>query len=190
MDPLFFSSAAEFRAWLEKNHERATELEVGFYKKHTKRATMTWSQSVDVALCFGWIDGIRRRIDDDRYQIRFTPRRSGSIWSAVNIQKMAELEQAGSMTDAGRQAFDKKTVARSKVYSYERENASLAPDYEREIEKNKQAMVFWRELSKSRKRATSHWVMSAKKEETRQRRLKILIESAEQGQVIPMLRRN
>ena len=150
---------------------------------------MTWSDSVDQALCFGWIDGIRRRVDEDRYQIRFTPRRPGSIWSKVNIEKMAKLEESGEMTDAGRKAFEKKSVERSKVYAYERERAELAPEYRRQIEKNKKAAAFWSELSGYKKKTTTHWVMSAKKEETRQRRLKVLIESAEQGLVIPSLRR-
>ena len=121
----YFETPAAWRAWLKSNHRNAKELHVGFFKKHASTPSITWPESVAEALCFGWIDGLRKRIDDDRYVICFTPRKRGSIWSAVNMRLMKELEAAGRMTAAGRAAFDARTEAKSRVYSYERANAAL-----------------------------------------------------------------
>lgn len=188
-DPRFFVHARAFRRWLEKNHDKKTELWVGYYKKGTGEPSLTWPESVDQALCYGWIDGLRRSIDEESYKIRFTPRKPRSNWSAVNIAKMKKLKKAGLVTPAGWAAYDKKSVERSKVYSYERETAELSAAFERKIRANRKAWRFWQDLAPHARKATIQWVMSAKKEETRLRRLGILIESAEAGLRIPPLRR-
>jgi len=132
VEPTFFATPAGFRDWLEVHHADAPELLVGYYKKGSGRASMTWPESVDEALCFGWIDGIRRRIDDERYSIRFTPRRARSVWSAVNIRRAGELIAEGRMTPAGLAAFEARDEARSAIYSYEqRHKAKLDPEQER-----------------------------------------------------------
>ena len=185
---LFFKDAKTFRRWLERNHHKQTELWVGYYKKGTGRPSLTWPESVDQALCYGWIDGIRKSIDQQSYRIRFTPRKPRSIWSAVNIAKMQKLKKAGLVTPAGLAAFDKKSIERSRVYSYERETAELSEEFERKIRANKKAWRFWQDLSPYARKATTHWVTSARKEETRLRRLAVLIESAEAGLKVPSLR--
>ena len=186
----YFKTPADFRRWLERNHAKQSELWVAYYKKATGKLSMSWSESVEQALCFGWIDGIRKKIDDQSYKIRFTPRKPRSIWSAKNIATVEKLKQAGLMTPAGLAAFDENSVERSKVYSYERERAELTEEYERQIEKNKKAWAYWqKEIPPYAKKASTHWVMVAKKEETRQRRLGILIESSAQGLLVPPLRR-
>src|SRR5688572_3290904 len=131
MKPTFFSQPSEFRKWLEKHHEKDTELVVGFYKVGTGKPSMTWSQSVDQALCFGWIDGVRNSIDDDSYSIRFTPRKSSSIWSAVNIDKVKELTEKGLMHKTGLDAFNKRKDSRSRIYSFEKSEVAFSPSFER-----------------------------------------------------------
>ena len=185
----FFTSQKELRKWFEKNHKKETELFLGYYKVHTKKPSVTWPQSVDEAICFGWIDGIRKSIDENSYYIRFTPRNPKSIWSAVNIEKFDRLSKAGLVHKKGMEAFDKKTIEKSKIYSYERKNAKLSKDYENEIKKNKKAWEYFNKLPPSAKHTTIHWVMSAKKVETQKNRLKILIESSEQNLKIPLMRR-
>lgn len=185
----YFRSAGEFREWLESHHQEADELWVGYFKKGTGEDTMTWSESVDQALCFGWIDGLRKRVDDRRYKIRFTPRRSGSIWSAVNLRKMEQLEEAGLMTDAGRAVFSRRTEERSRVYAYERETAELASEFLAQLEADAEAWKFWQSLGSYNAKAMTHWVMSAKRESTRRRRFVQLLENSKQGQLIPSLRR-
>ena len=133
-EPIFFKTPAEFRAWLEANHETSTEVIVGFYKKASGKPSMTWPEAVDQALCFGWIDGIRRSHGDDAYTNRFTPRREGSNWSAINIKRVGELNESGQMTPAGLKVFEARTDARSAVYSYEQERAAAALDAEQERE--------------------------------------------------------
>lgn len=180
MKPIFFASPAEFRKWLKKYHQKETELLVGFYKKNTGKPTMTWSESVDQALCFGWIDGVTRSIDEDSYCIRFTPRKKTSIWSAVNIKKVGELTKSGQMTSAGQAAFDLRSEKRSGVYSHENENVALSKNYERLFRKNKIAWNFFNKQAPSYKKVMIHWIMSAKQEKTRLSRLEKTISFSEQ----------
>lgn len=191
MNLMFFPTGAEFYQWLATNHDKVDELWVGYYKKHTGIPSITWPESVDQALCFGWIDGIRKRIDEQSYKVRFTPRRPKSMWSAVNIKRVEELKTEGLMMPAGLAAYEKREEKKSKVYSYERKNAKLSDEYEAQIRANEKAWDYYEQrLAHSYKKASIHWIMSAKKEETRQRRLNILIQSCEEGQKIPPLRRN
>jgi uncharacterized protein YdeI (YjbR/CyaY-like superfamily) len=186
---LFFRTQKDLRKWFEKNYETEKELLLGFYKVHTKKPTVTWSQAVDEAICFGWIDGIRRSIDEESYYNRFTPRNPKSNWSAINIAKFEKLFKEGLVLQKGIDAFNKMSVEKSKIYSYERENVKLSKEYEKEIKKNKIAWEYFTKLPPSTKHITIHWVMSAKKIETQKSRLKILIESSEQNLKIPVLRR-
>ena len=180
-EPRYFRSPGAFRSWLEKNHAKADELLVGFYKKGTGKPSLTWPESVDEALCFGWIDGVRRRVDDERYTIRFTPRRPTSIWSAVNIKRVAELEELGRMTDAGRAAFAKRSAKKSAVYSYENKPESLPPGDEKRFRANDDAWAFFSEQPPGYRRVALYWVLSAKKPETRERRLATLIADSAAG---------
>jgi uncharacterized protein YdeI (YjbR/CyaY-like superfamily) len=184
--PRFFKSPGDFREWLEKHHANSAsptlELLVGFHKRDSGKASMTWPESVGVALCFGWIDGVRRRIDDTSYTIRFTPRKPTSTWSAVNVKRVAELERLGLMTPAGRAAFEKLQPKRSVIYSYEQKQESkLDPTDEQRFRANKKAWEFLQGLTKSRRQLGIHRVVSAKKPETRQRRLEELIRRSHQG---------
>jgi uncharacterized protein YdeI (YjbR/CyaY-like superfamily) len=177
--PKYFATSKAFRAWLSKNHKTSSELLVGFYKKSSPKPSITWRESVDEALCFGWIDGIGRRIDDERYAIRFTPRRPRSNWSAVNIRRVKELSEKGLMSPAGLAAFAARDEKRSAIYSYEaRHNAVLDPEYERTFRANSKAWTFFSGRAPSYRRAAVHWVMSAKKTETQRRRLEALIEAS------------
>jgi len=178
MHPTFFETPTTFRKWLEKNHDTATELLVGFYKTNSGRRSITWPESVDQALSFGWIDGVRKRIDDESYTIRFTPRRRGSIWSAVNIKRVAELEKLGLMTEAGRRAFEARDEKKSAIYSYENRPKALSPELEKRFKRNKKAWQWWSEQAPWYRRVTTYWVMEAKKEETRERRLATLMEES------------
>ena len=179
MTPTFFATQIEFRKWLEKNHKNQTELLVGFYKVSSDKPSMTWSQSVDQALCFGWIDGVRKSIDKESYCIRFTPRKSTSIWSAVNIKKVKELIKAGLMTAEGQKAFSLRTENKSKIYAYEKEPVFLNPKYENQFKKNKLAWDFFTIQAPSYKNVMIHWMMNAKKEETRISRLEKTINESE-----------
>lgn len=188
-DPRFFATPEDFRAWLHENHADQTELWVGYYKKATGIPSITWPNSVDQALCYGWIDGLRKRIDDKSYKIRFTPRKVNSIWSAVNLAKMKELKEKDLLQPAGIAIFEKRK--KEKVYSYEQTKASeLAPTFIEKLKAKEKAWAFFDKLAPSYKKASIHWVMSAKKEETRLRRFKILLESSEQGLKIPPIRRS
>jgi len=178
MEPIFFASPAEWRAWLEKNHASKSEVLVGLYKKASGRPTMTWSEAVDQALCFGWIDGVRRGIDEESYCNRFTPRRPNSNWSAVNIKKVEQLTKQGLMHPAGIAAFERDWDKGSKTYSYERANATLGEAYEKRFRANKGAWAFWESQPPGYRRLATWWVISAKREETRQRRLATLIEDS------------
>ena len=181
--PTFFPNAKAFRQWLEANAGGATELLVGFHKVGSGRPSMSWSESVDEALCFGWIDGVRKRIDDATYTIRFTPRKPTSIWSAINIAKVAHLQAEGRMTPAGTQAFAKRTEARSKVYSHEREEAAeLSPSELRVFKRNKGAWDFFYCTPPGYRKVALHWICSAKKPETRAARLTKLLEASTAGQ--------
>jgi len=181
MEPAFFHSPEAFRRWLEANGERATELWAGFYKRATGRPSMTWPESVDQALCFGWIDGIRKSLGADRYMIRFTPRKRDSNWSAVNIARVGELTSLGLMTPAGLAAFAARDDARSRVYSYEREKAALEPEQEARLRVDADAWRFWESQPPSYRRVASWWVISAKRPETRERRLMQLIADSARG---------
>jgi uncharacterized protein YdeI (YjbR/CyaY-like superfamily) len=179
--PPFFAAASDFRRWLERHHDSASELLVGFYKVGSGRPSMTWPESVDQALCFGWIDGVRKRIDDESYTIRFTPRKPRSIWSAVNIRRATELTKLGLMQPSGLRAFEQRTPERSAIYSYEKAPATLAPADEAAFRKRKRAWKFFSEQAPSYRRVAIHWVTAAKKEETRARRMAKLIEASAEG---------
>lgn len=187
MKPIFFPTTTEMRKWFEKNHEKEKELFVGYYKVATGKLSVTWSQSVDVALCFGWIDGIRRSIDEESYLIRFTPRRPTSVWSAVNIKKMEELIKLGLMTPAGLAIFEKRKEHKSKIYSYENKPAELSSKFAKELKVNKKALAFFKSQTASYQRTAISWVMSAKQEATRKNRLEILIRDCEGGKKIKQL---
>jgi uncharacterized protein YdeI (YjbR/CyaY-like superfamily) len=184
MKPIFFKNQDKFREWLEKNHNKETELIVGFYKVNSGRHNMTWSQSVDQALCYGWIDGIRRSIDNESYCIRFTPRRAGSIWSAVNIKKIGDLTKKGLMHPAGAEVFANRKISETNLYSFENENKTLSGKYESEFKSNKLAWEFFSKQAPSYKRTTIFYIMSAKQEETRIRRLRKTISESEKGNKI------
>lgn len=181
MRPKFFAKQSDFRKWLEKNHGKETELVVGFYKIGSGIPSITWPQSVDEALCFGWIDGVRKSIDKHSYQIRFTPRKSTSTWSAINIKKIEELTRQGRMQPAGRVSFAKRKEERSAIYSYEKENAKFSQAFEKQFKANKKAWNYFQSLASSYKKTSIHWVMSAKQETTRLKRLSELIKYSEAG---------
>jgi uncharacterized protein YdeI (YjbR/CyaY-like superfamily) len=184
MKMIFFSKQADFRKWLEKNHKKETELLVGFYKKGSGKPSMTWPESVDEALCFGWIDGIRKSIDDESYSIRFTPRKAKSIWSAINIKKVAQLKKLGLMKAEGLAAFEKKEDHRSKLYSHENAPAILATAYEKKFKANKKAWAYFKSQAPSYQKTAIHLVMTAKQEATQLRRLDNLIQSSAIGEKI------
>lgn len=179
--PRFFACPAAFRAWLKANHKKAPELIVGYYKKHTGKPSMTWPESVAEALCYGWIDGLRRGLDDERYTIRFTPRRARSTWSAVNIRMVAELEAAGRMTAAGRAVFNARPNPESKGYSYQKREADLDAASVRTFKKNKAAWNFFEAQPPSYRKKMAWWVVFAKQAETRARRLQKLILACSAG---------
>jgi uncharacterized protein YdeI (YjbR/CyaY-like superfamily) len=185
----FFATPAEFRAWLAAHHTTHSELHVGFHKVGSGRPSITWPQSVREALCFGWIDGVRRRIDEHSYEIRFTPRKPSSTWSAVNIRLANELIESGEMESAGGAAFDARTEKRSRIYSYEQAEHGLSADYEQRLRADAKAAAFFDARPPSYRRAASHWVMSAKRPETRERRIATLIENSRDGLLIKSQRR-
>jgi uncharacterized protein YdeI (YjbR/CyaY-like superfamily) len=179
--PRFFRDAARFRAWLKEHHASAGVLWVGYYRKDSGRPSITWPESVDEALCYGWIDGIRRRYDDVSYTIRFTPRRPGSPWSDVNIRRARLLITKGLMRSAGLRAFRARRHDRSAVPSAEQRGAEIAGPYGRLLRANRSAWKFFRRQAPFYRRATARWILSAKKEETRLRRLEKLIASSARG---------
>jgi uncharacterized protein YdeI (YjbR/CyaY-like superfamily) len=190
MEPTTFERPEDFRAWLEQHHDSEPELWVGYHKKGSGKPSMTWPESVDEALCFGWIDGIRKSIDAGRYMIRFTPRRARSIWSAVNIGRVAALREEGRMRPAGLKVFQARREDRSGIYSYEqRDQAKLEPAYEKRFRAKKKAWASFQARPKSYRQAAIRWVMTAKKEETRERRLATLIEASAAGRTVPPLTR-
>jgi len=179
LKPKFFRTPADFCRWLEKNHTTAAELWVGFHKKDSRKPSLTWPESVDEALCSGWIDGIRKRVDEFSYQIRFSPRRRGSIWSATNIKRAKELAKQKRMRPAGLKAFAARIENKSGIYSYEQRNTDLEEPYAKLLKKNKAAWDFFQIQSPSYRRMTGWWIVSAKKDETRMARLaKLISESA------------
>ncbi len=182
---MFFRSPSDFRKWLEKNHTTASELWVGFYKRDSGKPSITWPESVDEALCFGWIDGIRKTVDDVSYTIRFTPRRRGSIWSAINTKRARELTNQKRMRPAGLKAFAARKEYKSGIYSYEQRPADLPQTYPTIFKKNAAAWDFFQAQTPSYRKTMTWWIISAKLEETRLKRLKKLIQlSAKRRRVL------
>ncbi len=182
MKPKFFASPEFFRAWLKENSSTASHLVVGFWKVGSGRQSMTWSQSVDEALCFGWIDGVRKRIDEFSYQIRFTPRRQGSIWSAVNIAKFEQLRLAGLMTTDGEKAFSLRTDKKSVVYAYEQDGtAELTEEELGRFQENGLAWKFFNACPPSYRKVLLHWITTAKRSATREQRLQKVIDASAAG---------
>ena len=179
--PIFFAKQSDFRSWLKKNHKKETELIVGFYKVGSGKPGITWSQSVDEALCFGWIDAMRTSIDKDSYQIRFTQRKPKSIWSAINIKKVEALTMQGLMQPAGLASFEKRTAERSRVYAFENEEMNFTAAYTKQFKANKTAWKYFQSLATSYRKVSKHWVMSAKQETIRLKRLEQLIKESEKG---------
>jgi uncharacterized protein YdeI (YjbR/CyaY-like superfamily) len=189
-EPRFFPAASAWRKWLAKNHATADEFWVGFHKKASGKPSITWPESVDEALCFGWIDGVRKSIDADRYKIRFTPRRPGSTWSLVNMKRVEELSALGRMQSAGIDAFAVRKEKRSGIYAYEqRKKAALDPEQERRFRASRRAWDFFQSQPPSYRQTATWWVVSAKREETRERRLAVLIDDSERGRRIGPLTR-
>jgi len=189
MHPVFFATPGEFRTWLARHHESERELWVGFYKKGTGRPSITWPEAVDEALCFGWIDGIRKSIDAESYTNRFTPRKPTSNWSEVNTRRMQELIAAGRVKPAGLRAFEARTSEKSGVYSFEqRQNPAFAPGALQSFKAHADAWRFFQAQPPGYRRLVTWWVVSAKQEATRARRLKILIDHSADRQRIDLLR--
>jgi len=188
--PHFFATPAEWRQWLKKNHNKERELWVGFHKKGSGRQSITWPESVDEALCFGWIDGIRKSLGPESYVIRFTPRKRGSIWSNVNTKRVAELIEAKRMHRAGLDAFKARDPKKSGIYLFEqRQNAKLTAEETKKFKANKKAWDHFQSVAPGYRRLATHWVSSAKRDETRARRLATLIADCEAGRRIGVLRR-
>lgn len=186
----FFATQQAWRAWLEKHHETASELVVGFYKTDSGKPSITWPQSVDEALCFGWIDAVRHGIDDECYTIRFTKRKPTSIWSAKNVARIEELRAAGQVAPAGEAAYARRTAERTAVYSFERNEAATLPQgFERKLRANKTAAAYFDAQPPWYRRTSIHWVISAKREATRESRLATLIECSARGEWIGPLKR-
>lgn len=190
MTVAFFETPADFRRWLEEHHESERELWVGFHKKDSGKPSITWPESVDEALCFGWIDGLRKSVDETSYKIRFTPRRRGSIWSAVNIRRAEELLREGRMRPAGLLAFESRREDRERRYSYEQPGVTkLAGEYEERLKADPKAWEFFQAQTPWYRKTVSWWILSAKKEETRLKRLEQLIACSAQSRTIPQLTR-
>src|SRR5713101_2255210 len=178
--PTFFPTPSDFRAWFESHHDKFQELFVGFHKKSSGKPSITWPESVDAALCFGWIDGVRKSIDDTSYTIRFTPRRPTSTWSAINIKRVQQLKKMGLMHAAGLKAFASRSAKKSAIYSYEqRKNPKFTREQEKQFRANKTAWEFFRSQAPWYQRVTTYWVISAKREETKIKRLSLLIENSQ-----------
>jgi uncharacterized protein YdeI (YjbR/CyaY-like superfamily) len=181
MEPKFFSSPEKFRQWLERNHDSATELLLGFHKKSSGKKSITYAEALDEALCFGWIDGVRKNLNETSYTIRFTPRKPRSIWSLVNVRHVERLQKEGRMHPAGLEAYERRSPELTGIYSFENRPRELSPEYEKTFRQNKAAWKFFQEQPPGYKRLMVFRTMSAKKEETRLRRLKQLIDSSEKG---------
>jgi uncharacterized protein YdeI (YjbR/CyaY-like superfamily) len=183
-EPRFFRTPAELRRWFARHHASATELFLGYWKVGSGEKSVTWPESVDEALCVGWIDGVTRRIDEQRYVVRFTPRKKSSIWSAVNIARVQALEAEGRMQDAGRAAFALRREHKSGVYSFEQKSVELPDEYATLLKANRKAWAHFEARAPSYRKAVLWWIVSAKQEATRQRRLAQLIEHGERGALI------
>ena len=181
MSVRFFKSASEFRKWLAKQHDKVTELWLGFYKKGSGKATLTYQEALDEALCFGWIDGVRKSLDEDSYMIRFSPRKSRSIWSRVNVKRAAELKRTGRMMPSGLAAFAARDSRRSGIYSFENAPRELHPDYQERFRKKPSAWSFFKSQPPGYQRTAIFWIMSAKREDTRISRLARLIADSARG---------
>jgi len=181
LKPKFFRTPDDFRIWLERNHATATQLWVGFYTKDAGKPSITWPESVDQALCFGWIDGIRKRVDQISYQIRFTPRRRGSIWSAINIKRAKELVRQKQMRPTGLKAFAARVENKSGIYSYEQRSTELTKPYANLLKKNKAAWNFFEKQPPSYRKMIGWWIISAKKETTRMARVAKLVSESAKG---------
>lgn len=180
--PVFFETGAAFRQWLDKNHHKAAELLVGFYKTSTGKKCMSWSESVDEAICYGWIDGVRKSIDETSYTIRFTPRKPKSIWSAINIKKVEDLTREGRMMPAGLAAFNKRELERSAIYTYElKASEQLSEEFEQRFRANEKAWAFYQKMAPGYRKQTAHWVMTGKQAATREKRLAELIRDSAAG---------
>jgi len=187
MSLLFFPTQYDLRKWFTRNHKKADEFWVGYYKKNTGKPSITWQESVDEALCFGWIDGIRKSINEESYKIRFTPRRKGSNWSAVNIKRINELIKHGLVKPAGLKVFKNRDVKKDEQYSFEQQKVELPKTFEKKIKANSKAWEYFIKLPPYAKRLSTWWVISAKREETKLKRLDILIQCSEEGRKIPPL---
>ena len=186
----FFATPSDWRRWLEENHATSRVLRVGFHKKGSGQPSITWPEAVDQALCFGWIDGVRRSIDDKDYEIRFTPRKAGSNWSAVNVKRVRQLTEQGLMRPAGRKAFEARKPENTGIYSFEqREHAVLDPAHEARFRANPQAWSYFESRPPSYRKAAIWWIVSAKQEATRLRRLQSLIDDSERERTVPPLTR-
>jgi uncharacterized protein YdeI (YjbR/CyaY-like superfamily) len=188
MEPTYFATPEDFRKWFMDNHLHAKELVVGYYKKGSKIQSIDWPQSVDQELCFGWIDGVRRSIDGNRYSIRFTPRKKNSIWSAVNLKRIEELDAMGLLTDTGRKVWMNRNPDMAGRYSFEQEKIGLAPQYEEIFQTHPEAWENFNKMVPSYRKPAIWWVMQAKQEVTQRKRLDILIENSALNQRIPTLR--
>jgi uncharacterized protein YdeI (YjbR/CyaY-like superfamily) len=189
-NPIFFAKRSELQAWFKKNHNKASEIWVGFHKKSSGQPSITWPESVDEALCFGWIDSVRKSVNDTSYTNRFTKRKARSTWSAVNIRRAKELIGLGRMQPAGIKAFEQRSDERSAIYSYEqRQSAKLSGAFEKQFRANKKAWKFFRAQAPWYQRVAAFWVVSAKKDDTRLKRLAKLIEDSENGRTVPPLTR-
>jgi uncharacterized protein YdeI (YjbR/CyaY-like superfamily) len=189
-EPTFFATPDELRAWLAEHHEARDELWVGFHKKATGRSSVTWPQAVDQALCFGWIDGVRKSLGDESYKIRFTPRKSRSTWSAINVRRYGELLAEGLVAPAGVAAFERRAEDRTAIYSYEnRDKAVFEDEQEARFRADAAAWEWFQAQPPSYRRTATYWVVSAKRPETRERRLTRLIEDSAAGRTIPPLTR-
>ena len=185
MTPTFFQTPSAFREWLKQHHAKADALWIGYYKKGSGKPSITWPESVDEALCYGWIDGVRKSIDDISYTIRFTPRKPDSIWSSVNIKRAQALIEQGQMQTAGLKAYQARKENKSGIYSYEQRSVDLEEPYNGLLQKNEAAWSFFQMQPASYRKAVSWWIISAKKQETRLRRLEKLIANSVQGQQLP-----
>ena len=181
MKPTFFKSASAFRTWLQRHHGTKDELLVGFYKKTSRKKGITYPEAVDAALCFGWIDGIKKRVDEDSYTHRFSPRKAGSIWSAINTRRATELVALGVMAPPGLEVFERRDRAKTKLYSYENRPAAFDTAIERTFRGNAAAWTFFRAQPPGYQKLATFWVMSAKKDDTRLCRLAALIKSSAEG---------
>ena len=184
-----FKTQAQFRAWLAKNHKTSSELLLQIFRVHAADRGVTYAQALDEALCYGWIDGVRRSVDADSFSIRFTPRKPRSIWSGINVGHVERLKKTGRMTTAGMAAFEARDEKRTAVYAFENRPKELAPEMAKKFKANKGAWAFFEKQAPYYRRTVSYWVMTAKQDATRARRLDALIECCARGSIIPQMKR-